>query len=83
MILTVHVKPGARENKVLGWLDEGSVRIAIKAPAKEGKANAELIHFVADKLGIAKSQIEIKRGHNAPIKHLLIPDIQKLSTVLI
>jgi uncharacterized protein (TIGR00251 family) len=68
---------------VLGWLDESSVRIAIAAPAKEGKANAELINFIAGKLSVPKGQITIKRGHNSPIKHLSLPDILKLSTVLI
>ena len=83
MILTVHVKPNARENKVLGWMDEGTVRIAIKAPAKGGRANAELIHFIADKLDLPKSSVDIKRGHNTPIKHLSLPNIPKLDQRLL
>lgn len=83
MILTVHVKANAKENKVLGWMDEGTVRISIKAPAVEGKANAELIHFIADKLDLPKSAVDIKRGHNAPIKHLSLPDIPKLDQRLL
>lgn len=83
MILTVRVKPNARESKVLSWIDAGTVNIAICAPATEGKANAELIAFVAEKIGLAKSLIEIKRGHNARVKHLSLPDIHDLSTKLV
>lgn len=83
MILTVRVKPNARENKVLSWVDAGTVNIAVSAPATEGRANTELVDFVADKLGLAKSLVEIKRGHNARVKHLSLPDIQNLSTKLL
>ena len=72
MILTVHVKPGARESRVEAILDEETVKIALKAPAREGKANAELIAFLSERLGIAKSNIEIIRGAATRLKHVRI-----------
>ena len=75
MILTVHVKPNSRENKIEAVLDETTVKISVKAPATEGKANAELIRFLADELGVAKSYIEIIRGKGTRLKHIEIDGI--------
>ncbi len=74
MILTVHVKPNSKETKVTGWLDSGTVVMSIKAPATEGKANAELVEFVAKSLKMAKMFVVIKRGQASKVKHLELPD---------
>lgn len=73
MILTVHVKPNARKTQFISWLDERTVVIALAAPATEGKANEELVDFLAEKLDLAKSLIGIKRGHTSKVKHLELP----------
>ncbi len=74
MILTVHVKPSARETKVVSWQDAATVVIAIAAPPVDGKANQELIRFLSRKLGVAKSLIEIKRGQGSRVKHVEVPE---------
>lgn len=74
MILTVEVKPNAKESKVIVWKDAGTVVIAIKAPPIDGKANQEVISFLSEKLKIAKSLIEIKRGQGSRVKHVKLPD---------
>lgn len=79
MILTVHVKPNAKETKVTGWLDSGTVVIAIHAPPAEGKANEELIKFVAESLSLPKTFVVLKRGHTSRVKHLEIPDATPLA----
>lgn len=81
MILTVEVKPNARESKVISWKDRATVIIAIAAPAMDGKANRELIEFLSDKLGVAKSLIEIKRGHSGRVKHVVLPETVNLSVL--
>lgn len=75
MILTVHTKPGARENRIEAVLDETTVKIAVCEPAKEGKANQELIAFLAKTLQVPKSTIEIIRGTTTRIKHVNIAQI--------
>lgn len=74
MILTVKVRPNARESRIVSWEDAGTVIIDIKAPARDGKANQELIRFLAKELKIAKSLVEIKRGQGSRVKHVEIPD---------
>lgn len=59
--LAVRVRPGARRTAVVSY--DGSVaRIDVAAPAAENRANAALIAFLADQLGIGISRIQIIRG---------------------
>lgn len=74
MILTVQVKPNANETKLISWKDSATVIVAIKAPPKDGEANRELIKFLAKQLNIAKSLVEIKRGHTGRVKLIKLPD---------
>ncbi|PIX62382.1 hypothetical protein CO057_04565 [Candidatus Uhrbacteria bacterium CG_4_9_14_0_2_um_filter_41_50] len=73
MILTVKVRPNSRQTKISGWIDAGTVVIDIKSPPIDGKANIELINFLAKELGIAKSLVTIKRGQGSKVKHIELP----------
>jgi uncharacterized protein (TIGR00251 family) len=73
MILTVHARPGARESRLVEWIDDDTARIDIKAPPEKGKANKELVRYLAKEMGIAKSDIEIIRGATARMKQLEVP----------
>lgn len=71
MFLHIKAKPNARQNQVV-MLPDGTIQVKIKAPAQDGKANDELVRFIAEKLGIAKSKIRLVSGHTAPFKKLEI-----------
>lgn len=73
MILTVHVKPGSSQTRVVAWLDSGTVVIALTAPPVDGKANDALIRFLADTLDIPKTFVTIKRGQSSRVKHIELP----------
>jgi len=73
MILTVLVKPNAKQSRVVGWPDRKTVIIAVAAPPKKGKANSELIKFLSSKLRVPKTEIEIVRGAGSRAKHLRLP----------
>lgn len=73
MRLTIRVQPNAKTSEVVGCIG-GVWKIKLKAPAIEGKANEELIKFLAKKLGIAKSKIEIVRGKTSKTKIVAIPE---------
>lgn len=72
MKLTVYVQPNARENKIVEWLDDKTVKIKISAPATQGKANKELIRFLAKELKVTKSQIKIIWGLTGRVKQIEI-----------
>lgn len=73
MLLTVQAQPNAKTTKVVGWITENTVKIKVGAPAKEGKANRELVSWLADRLRVAKSEIEFVHGKTTRIKLLEIP----------
>lgn len=69
--LQIKVTPNASKNQIMGW--EGDVlRLRIKGVPEKGRVNEKLIEFLADTLGIAKSQIEILSGHTSRLKRLKI-----------
>ena len=62
--LRFHVVPNARENKVIG--EHGTaIKIKLRAPAVEGKANAALRSFLADQLKIPERAIVLERGQKS------------------
>lgn len=71
MILTVHVKPGARRES-LEWIDEDTLKVSVTAPPEKGKANQAVVEALAQELGIAKSKIEFIRGKTTKIKQFRI-----------
>ena len=86
MKLALKVTPGARKNEILGWEDDypqvGRVlKVKIAAPPVEGKANKEIVLFLAKALGVTKSSIEVVHGTSGRIKLVEIPDGTDLSVL--
>jgi len=71
VIFKVRVQPGASKNKIVG-VQGDALKIKINAPAVKGKANRALIDFLAEKLAVKKSQIEIISGHTSRIKKIKV-----------
>jgi uncharacterized protein len=67
--LTVRVTPRASRNQVIG-LDHGAIKIKLTAPPVEGAANAALIEFVAEWLGVRKNAVSIAGGDKS--RHKLV-----------
>ena len=73
MILTVHAKPRAKKTEILKWLDEETVKVAVKAPPEKGKANEAIIKLLAQEFKVAPSLIQLIRGATTRIKQFEIP----------
>ena len=79
------MQPGAGRSEIVGEHGD-SLKVRVAAPANEGKANAELVRFLAKTLGVSRSSVELISGeHNRdkavavsgdvdPIGQLLEPD---------
>jgi uncharacterized protein (TIGR00251 family) len=52
IVLTVHLQPGAKRSEVAGEHGD-ALKIRLAAPAVDGRANAALLEFVAQRLGLA------------------------------
>lgn len=61
MTIKVEIKPNSKENKILEFKDN-ILKIKIKAPQVEGKANKELIDFLSKEFNTPKTSIIIKSG---------------------
>ena len=69
VLLRVKVVPGASRTRYMGELDE-QAKIAVSAAPEKGKANRELIAFLAGILGVPKRDITVVAGHTAPQKKI-------------
>ena len=70
-VLNLHIQPGARNTEVAG-LHGDALKIRLAAPPVDGKANACLIEFLAERLEVAKSRIELVGGASARAKRIRI-----------
>lgn len=61
VVITVHVQPGARSTQVVGLYGD-ALKLRIAAPPVDGRANTCLVDFLAAKLNLPKSSIEIVGG---------------------
>ncbi|TSA52349.1 MAG: YggU family protein [Planctomycetaceae bacterium] len=57
-------------------IQEDALKIKITAPPVEGKANEECVKFIANKLGIRKSRVDIIAGHKSKRKTIAISGLK-------
>ena len=71
LILTLYVQPGAARTEIAGTHGE-ALKIRIKAPPVEGKANDELRRYLAGAFGVPVRQVTLVRGDSSRHKVLRI-----------
>jgi len=80
--LRVKATPNARSNEMLGWEQDPRVgqvlRLRIAAPPVEGRANEAIRGFLAETLGLSKSQVLLEKGDTSRIKTFIIPEGTRL-----
>lgn len=76
--LLLQIVPNARKSEILGMVDH-RLKIKISAPAIEGKANQELIRFLAKEFSIPKRDIEIVSGESSKFKKVRVLTNQALT----
>jgi uncharacterized protein (TIGR00251 family) len=74
--LKIHLLPRASRDEICG-LHGDALKIKVTAPPVEGKANMALQRFIAKKLNLAASQIEIMAGQRSREKILRISGISR------
>jgi len=53
LILSIKVQPGANRDEIVG-IQGNHIKIRISAPPQDGKANGQLIKFLAKNFGVAE-----------------------------
>jgi uncharacterized protein len=77
LLLECHLQPGASRSEFAGE-HGGRLKIRIAAPPVDGKANAQLIVFLADAFAVSKQQVIIERGDSSRQKSVRIVGPQRL-----
>ena len=67
--IALHIQPGAKREGVTGLFGT-ALKIALNAPPVDGKANAALLRFLADRLGVPKKNIELCSGASSRDKRV-------------
>lgn len=70
-LVSVRVHPGARRNAIVG-VHDGAIKVGLHAPPVDGRANAALVDFFADYLGVPRAAVAIASGTTSRSKVVLI-----------
>ncbi len=74
--VTIRVTPNAKRNEMLGWEEAPKVlRIKLAVPPVEGKANRELVSYLAERLHLPKSAVTLTHGEKSRLKVIAIADL--------
>lgn len=76
LLLRVHIQPKASRTKIMGLYD-GALKITVCAPPVDGRANREIVQFLAKKLKISKSDVRVKSGLQSRRKSLELKNIRE------
>ncbi len=68
LTLQIRVIPRSPATAWAGVMADGSVKLKIAAVPEKGKANEELVRFLAREFGVARSQVEIVAGASSHAK---------------
>ncbi|HXQ38713.1 MAG TPA: DUF167 domain-containing protein [Anaerolineales bacterium] len=73
--LAVRVTPRASRNEIVEMLDDGTIKVRIAAQPVDDEANAALLEFLAEILGVPKSRLDIVAGETGRDKLISVLDM--------
>lgn len=71
VMLNLHIQPGAKKTEVVGPHGD-ALKIRLAVPPVDGKANAALLAFIAAKVGVGKTALELMSGQTSRVKRVCI-----------
>lgn len=78
--MDIYAKPGSKREGVV-FIENDQIKIAIRSPAVDGKANAAMIEYLIDIFDISKNAISIDKGGMNRDKVIVIDKDMTLSKV--
>jgi len=76
VILAVRVQPRASKDEIAGVMD-GALKVRLRAPALEDRANEALCEFLADLLKTPKAAVRILSGHHSRSKRVEVRGVTR------
>lgn len=74
--LRLRIVPNAKRSEVVGPHGE-AIKLKIAAPALEGRANEELVEFLAGKLGVPRRCVTLVSGEKSRDKVVAIESLEE------
>jgi uncharacterized protein (TIGR00251 family) len=71
-LITVHVSPKSQKGAVIGWMDDGALKVKVLSAPEGGRANIELLRVLAEELKIPVRHVTIESGSTSTTKTLKI-----------
>jgi uncharacterized protein (TIGR00251 family) len=76
VILAVRVQPRASKDEIAGVMS-GALKIRLRAPALEDRANEALCEFLAELLKTSKAAVRILSGHHSRSKRVEVRGVTR------
>ncbi|WP_216898614.1 DUF167 domain-containing protein [Nocardia alni] len=73
-VIRATITPNSRKGPLVETLDDGALRLYVRAPAVEGKANRAAIELLARHLGVPKGAVRLTAGATSRFKRFEIDD---------
>jgi uncharacterized protein (TIGR00251 family) len=70
--IKVRVSPKSQKGSVVGWMDDGALKVKVLAAPEGGRANIELLRVVAEELRIPVRNVTLEIGGTSTNKVLKI-----------
>ncbi|MGW4088703.1 DUF167 domain-containing protein [Nocardia sp. NPDC004750] len=71
-VVRATIKPNSRKGPLVETLDDGSLRLYVRAPAVEGRANKAAIALLAGHYAVPKSAVRLTAGATSRFKRFEI-----------
>lgn len=73
----LRVQPGARRPGLVGWMADGTLKLAVSEPPEGGRANRAVVALLADVLGVHETMVRVVRGHGARTKRVEVDGLDE------
>lgn len=73
-VLSVHIQPKASATECVG-IHGDAIKIRVAAPPIDGAANGELIQFLARRLSVPATSVQIQSGASGRHKRVLVKGV--------
>ena len=71
-VLPVRARPGAKQSGACG-VHAGALRVALRAPAEDGRATEELLRWLGERLGLRARDLELASGARSRATRVRVP----------
>ena len=84
VVFSVRVQPRASKDEVAGEMG-GALKVRLRAPAVEDRANEALVEFLAEVLKTSRSAVSILSGERSRVKRIEIRGVtrQQIQNLLV